>query len=147
MKQKKLKLGVAESCTGGALSNAITDIPGASQFFVLGVIAYSQEAKKEVLGVNPETIEKHGVVSPEVAGEMAQNVKKLAKADVGISTTGFASPGEGVPEDKVGLVYIGICARNLTVVGKKFSGERVEIKNAVVNYAIKKLLIIIKKEF
>lgn len=147
LRKKNLSLAIAESCTGGAISNAITNISGASHFFVLGVVAYSAKAKKEVLGVRSTTIKKYGVVSKEVAEEMCLKVKKLANADIGIATTGYASPGKGIPEEKVGLAYIGVCARNLTVIERKFSGDRMEIKNAITNYTLEKLLTIIKKEF
>lgn len=148
LKQKKLKIAFAESCTGGALSDAFTNISGASRFFVTGIVAYSVEAKKKILAVKPKTIDKHGAVSAEVAKEMCMNVKSLADADIGISTTGYASEGEGIPKDKVGLVYIGICYnRHLIVFEKRFQGQRHEIKADITDFVVEKLLEIIKKEF
>lgn len=104
-KKKGLTLSVAESCTGGLISHYLTTISGASNFFVAGLISYSPEVKKTLLGVSPETILRHGVVSEETAREMAEKVRLLTKTDYSLSTTGNLGPD--VLEDKEqGLIYI-----------------------------------------
>lgn len=100
-------LAVAESCTGGLISKRITDVPGSSEMLGYGVVTYANEAKMKLLSVKPETLEKHGAVSPETAAEMAEGVRRLSGADVGIATTGIAGPGGGSAEKPVGLVYLG----------------------------------------
>lgn len=107
LRAKGLKLASAESCTGGMISSRITEISGASNVFSCGVCAYSNDIKEKVLGVSNITIENFGAVSKQTALEMAQGVRKLSGADIGISTTGIAGPNtdEGKP---VGLVYVGI---------------------------------------
>lgn len=114
--KKKLTIATAESCTGGLVSERITQIPGASEIFGCGVCSYANEIKQRVLGVSEETLAKYGAVSEQTAEEMARGVRKLAHADIGISTTGIAGPGGGTPEKPVGLVYIGINSDKLTTV-------------------------------
>ncbi|HEY5094973.1 MAG TPA: competence/damage-inducible protein A [Candidatus Eremiobacteraceae bacterium] len=101
-------LAVGESCTGGSLAAAITSIPGASSYFRGGVVAYDNEAKRRLLDVEPDLIERHGAVSEEVAGAMALGARAALRADVGISITGVAGPDGGTPEKPVGLVFIGL---------------------------------------
>ena len=105
--EKNKKIATAESCTGGLLSTLITSISGASGVFGLGVCSYSPAAKHEILHVSSETLEKYGTVSPHTAKQMAENVRKIARADIGVSVTGVAGPNmsEGKP---VGLVYIAL---------------------------------------
>ena len=109
--EKLLALGttvaVAESCTGGLLSAAFVEYAGISPVFLEGVITYANEAKIR-LGVRPDTLEKHGAVSREVAAEMAEAVRKRAGSTFGISTTGVAGPSGGTRQKPVGLVYIGV---------------------------------------
>ena len=101
-------LAVAESCTGGGLADAITDIPGSSDYFLGGVVSYSNSAKQRLLGVDPGTLEKHGAVSPQVARQMAEGVRRAFGADFGAGITGIVGPGGGTSEKPVGLVYIGV---------------------------------------
>jgi nicotinamide-nucleotide amidase len=108
LKEKKKTLAVAESCTGGYVAKRITEIPGASEVFGCGVCTYSNEMKTKLLGVNKETLNSFGAVSHETAAEMAQGVRKLSGADIGISVTGIAGPDGGTPEKPVGLTYIGV---------------------------------------
>jgi nicotinamide-nucleotide amidase len=111
LREKRLTVALAESCTGGKVAAAITDIPGASDVFGYGVCTYANEAKQKLLGVNPETLAVHGAVSAETAREMAAGVRKLSGADIGISVTGIAGPDGGSEEKPVGLVWFGIdCA-------------------------------------
>lgn len=116
--RKKVTVATAESCTGGLVSERITEVPGASEIFGCGVCSYANEIKHRVLGVSEETLAKYGAVSEQTAREMAGGVRKLAGADIGVSTTGIAGPGGGTPEKPVGLVYIGIDSDKLTTVLK-----------------------------
>ncbi len=106
--KKKLKLSVAESCTGGLLASSITSISGASKVFNLGLVTYSNEAKIKVLKINKNIIKKYGAVSHECCLAMANNLSKLSKANINVSITGVAGPGGGTKHKPVGLVYIGI---------------------------------------
>jgi nicotinamide-nucleotide amidase len=99
-------LATAESCTGGMVATRLTSVPGSSDVFVGGVVAYSNAVKEQELGVSAATLVEHGAVSPETAAEMAVGVRARLGADVGISVTGIAGPGGGTPEKPVGLVYI-----------------------------------------
>lgn len=103
-----LTVATAESCTGGLLAKRITDVPGASRIFQLGLITYSNEAKIKELGVPEEILKNHGAVSQKTARAMAENVRKIASADYGMGITGIAGPDGGTPEKPVGLVYIGL---------------------------------------
>jgi nicotinamide-nucleotide amidase len=114
LKEKGLSVATAESCTGGLVSARITEIPGSSDVFHCGVCAYANEVKQSVLGVNGETLKEYGAVSAQTAAEMAKGVRKLAGADIGISTTGIAGPDGGTEEKPVGTVYIGIDSDKMT---------------------------------
>jgi competence/damage-inducible protein CinA C-terminal domain len=105
---KNLTVAVAESCTGGMLASAFTDIAGISKIFMEGDVTYSNDAKIRRLGVKEETLQKHGAVSSETAAEMAQGIAKAAGTDIGISTTGIAGPDGGTVENPVGTVFIGL---------------------------------------
>ncbi len=107
LKDSGKNLSVAESCTGGLIGERLTDISGASAYFMQGVVAYANEAKIKTLNVAPATIEKHGAVSAEVAEEMARGMRELANTDYAISVTGIAGPGGGTDEKPVGTVFIG----------------------------------------
>lgn len=106
---KGLKIATAESCTGGLISERITSVSGASEVFDCGVCAYSNEIKKKVLSVPDDTLEILGAVSAETAIRMAEGVKRLSGADIGVSTTGIAGPSGGTPQKPVGLVFCAIC--------------------------------------
>lgn len=130
-------IAIAESCTGGYLANLITDIPGASHAFMEGIITYSNDSKVGELGVKPETIKKYGAVSPQVAGEMAEGIRKKSGAGIGISITGIAGPTGGTKTKPIGLVYIALS------IGKKiicrqfnFLGSRMEIKHQAAQAAL-----------
>jgi competence/damage-inducible protein CinA-like protein len=101
-----LRLATAESCTGGMVAARLTDVPGSSESFVGGVVAYSDEVKRAGLGVPEELLVKHGAVSAEVAAAMAEGARERLRADVAVSVTGVAGPGGGTPEKPVGLVYV-----------------------------------------
>lgn len=108
LRKKKKKVAFAESCTGGYLSKRLTEVPGASAVFDCGVCSYANEIKELVLGVRAQTLAEHGAVSEETAREMAEGVRKLSGAEIGVSTTGIAGPDGGSEGKPVGLVYVGI---------------------------------------
>ncbi len=135
--KKNLKIATAESCTGGLLGDEITNISGASKYYLGGVIAYSNDIKMKVLNVKKETLENHGAVSRECAEEMARGVAKLFNADVAIATTGIAGPRGGSKEKPVGLVYIAYYIfGSVDVEARKFKGSRREIKRKIVEHAL-----------
>jgi nicotinamide-nucleotide amidase len=127
--ERKLMIAVAESCTGGLIADKITDVPGSSNCFDRGVIAYSNRSKTEILKVPKELIEKYGAVSSEVAKAMAQGVRQIAHTDIGVSTTGIAGPAGGSLDKPVGLVWIGFSDRNETLAVKfNFGDDRRRVK-------------------
>ena len=137
LKEKKLKLAVAESCTGGLITHRITNVPGSSKYFERGVVAYSNEAKVQILGVPEELIKKHGAVSEEVAIAMAEGVRKISNADIGISTTGIAGPTGATPTKPVGLVWIGYADKNESFAKKfLFGDDRLENKERAAQAAL-----------
>ncbi len=126
--EKRLTLGVAESFTGGLISQSIVFVPGASGYYLLGVTAYGNEAKETILGVRHKTLIKYGAVSDEVAREMAEGIRKIASADIGISSTGIAGPTGGTDEKPVGLAYIALAYGEGTTVKRLiFKGNRGQI--------------------
>ena len=138
--EKRLTLAVAESCTGGLLSNTLTDVPGSSKWFKGGVVAYTNEIKKRILGVNTATLKKYGAVSKETALELAKNVRKKLNSGIGVSVTGLAGPGGGTQKTPVGTVFIGVYDGKKTLVKKlRLKGTRVKIKKKAVQAAIKML--------
>lgn len=108
LQTKKMVLATAESCTGGLVSEKITEVAGCSAVFTCGVCSYANEIKECVLGVKHETLLRYGAVSEETAREMAAGIRRISGASVGISTTGIAGPGGGTTEKPVGLVYIAV---------------------------------------
>jgi len=110
--ERSLKLAVAESCSGGLLADHITDVPGSSDYFVGGVVAYAYEAKVALVHVSWDTLRLHGAVSRETAVEMARGVRTTMGADIGVSITGIAGPAGGLPEKPVGTTWIGFSARD-----------------------------------
>ena len=126
---RKLTLAVAESCTGGMIAQKITAVSGSSDFFRGGMVAYSNDAKRQWLGVAEETLEKHGAVSKETAAEMAQGVRTRLDASLGVATTGIAGPGGGTPETPVGTVFIGVADEQCAEVkGMTIGGERDRVR-------------------
>ena len=115
LSRSKKTLAIAESCTGGLLADRITDIPGSSDYFKLGIITYSNESKNKLLDIPMETIKKYGAVSKEVAGLMAKNVRMLAGADYGIGISGILGPGGATSRKPAGLVYIALSTKAKTI--------------------------------
>ena len=118
LKRKKLKIAIAESCTGGMLSSAITSVSGSSKVFTLGVVTYSNQSKTKVLRVPKNIIRKYGSVSEQVCKAMVKNVSKIGKTNFSVSITGIAGPSGGTKIKPVGLVYVGIKKGNRTEVKK-----------------------------
>ena len=112
LRQGGLKLAAAESCTGGLVADHITDIPGSSDYFIGGVVAYAYEAKVALLHVSWDTLRLHGAVSRATVIEMARGVRTALGADIGVSVSGIAGPGGGLPEKPVGTTWIGLSARD-----------------------------------
>jgi nicotinamide-nucleotide amidase len=123
-------IATAESCTGGLVSKMITSVPGASEYFRGGIVSYSDDAKRDLLGVEHSLIERHGAVSEEVAAAMALGARARLKSTVGVSVTGIAGPGGGTDEKPVGLIYIGLAdASGKTQVRKmNLPGDRAGIR-------------------
>lgn len=141
LKEKHLKIATAESLTGGLVSKRITEVSGASEIFECGVCSYSNRIKHKILGVSEETLEKYSEYSKECAMEMADGVRKLSGADIGISTTGVAGPSGGTDENPVGSVYVGISAKNYCSAEKLhlsrgFSDERELIRYLASSHAL-----------
>ena len=138
--ERGLKLAVAESCTGGTIASRFTAIPGASQYFMAGVVSYSNESKCDLLGVSPEDIERYGAVSESVALQMAEGVRRVAKADYAIATTGIAGPAGGSTEKPVGTVWMAIATPSGSRAVMRNSGtDRSQIINRASAYAIEML--------
>lgn len=112
LKAKKLSLSTAESCTGGGIAASITSVPGSSEYFKGGIVAYSNEVKEVLLHVSAETLAKHGAVSRETVVEMAKGAMKTLKTDCAVATSGIAGPGGGTPEKPVGTVWIAVAYKN-----------------------------------
>lgn len=130
LRARNIKLATAESCTGGLISERITAVSGASEVFDCGVCSYSNEIKHKVLGVSEETLSVLGAVSSETAMQMAEGVRRLADADLAVSTTGIAGPTGGTPEKPVGLVFCGICTKNKTYAIKLLLGGKINNTNS-----------------
>jgi PncC family amidohydrolase len=111
LKRQDLTLATAESCTGGLVGHLITNVPGSSEYFLGGVIAYSYEAKERILGVRHATLYDHGAVSRETAVAMAHGARRIMGADVGVAVTGIAGPGGGTPDKPVGLTWVAVSLR------------------------------------
>jgi nicotinamide-nucleotide amidase len=132
----KLTLAVAESCTGGMLGERVTNIPGSSDVFLGGVIAYHNDVKKELLGVTAQLLEEHGAVSEQVALQMAAGIRERTGADVGISVTGIAGPGGGTPEKPVGLIWVAVHASDAKARRFHVGGDRAEIRQRAAQAAL-----------
>jgi nicotinamide-nucleotide amidase len=131
-----LTLAVAESCTGGMLGERITSVPGSSDVFRGGVIAYHNDVKREALGVVQEDLKAFGAVSEQVALQMATGVRNKMGADIGLSITGVAGPGGGSVEKPVGLVWIGFHGARLTARRINAGGDRAEIRQRATQAAL-----------
>ncbi|MFW9874642.1 MAG: CinA family protein [Candidatus Thorarchaeota archaeon] len=134
---KSLKIAIAESCTGGYISHMITNISGASKVFERGIVCYSNQAKIELLNVEPNSLEVHGAVSENVVKQLAHNIRILSNVDIGIAISGIAGPTGGTPEKPVGTVYIGFSTAEDTQVNRyNFKTNRIFFKKLVLEKVV-----------
>ena len=142
-----LTISVAESCTGGGLGNALTNVPGSSAVFLGGVIPYSNKLKTGILDMKKETLEKYGAVSKYVAKEMAENVRKITGSDIGVSITGIAGPGGGTAKKPVGLVFMHLNTEDKDIGEYRiFPGDREVVKIRTINYCLNMIFRYLKDE-
>ncbi|MBV8622808.1 MAG: CinA family protein [Herbaspirillum sp.] len=141
LKAKGLLLATAESCTGGGISHAITEIAGSSEWFDCGFVTYSNASKNELLDISEALIAQHGAVSEEIAGAMAEGAVANSSSDVSVSTTGIAGPGGAVPGKPVGTVCFGWRVGDKTYTERLvFKGDRQQVRAQTVDHALKGLL-------
>ncbi|MDD2891148.1 MAG: CinA family protein [bacterium] len=141
LKEKNLTISVVESCTGGLIQKLITDNPGSSEYFLGGVVAYSNKLKEKLIGVKRSTLLKYGAVSKETSVELANGITKITGSSIGISTTGIAGPGGGTKDKPVGLVYIGIrINKKITFYKYIFKGTREQIRKQTAEEGLKKVI-------
>ena len=135
LKAKNLSLSTAESCTGGGIAALITSVPGSSEDFNGGIVAYSNEIKKDLLHVSAETLAKYGAVSRETVIEMVKGAMKTLKTDCAVATSGIAGPGGGTPEKPVGTVWIAAAYKNDIVTMKQEGdcGRAGNVQSAIQN--------------
>jgi nicotinamide-nucleotide amidase len=137
---KKLLLATAESCTGGLIAAACTDLAGSSVWFERGFVSYSNAAKTELLGVPVDLIESHGAVSEPVARAMVEGALRHSRAQVAVAVTGVAGPGGGSPDKPVGTVWFGWATPDGVVTDKRcFDGDRQQVREATVQHALLRL--------
>ncbi len=141
--REKRKLGIAESCTGGLLLATLTEFPGASDYLLGGIVAYSNEIKESMLHVSSETLKKYGAVSKETAIEMVNGIFRVTKADIAISVTGILGPSGGSIEKPVGTVWMAIGQSGQKIdshlISLKPNQTRTEYRDAVINYLLEAL--------
>jgi nicotinamide-nucleotide amidase len=137
MTQQGLSLALAESCTGGLIGHLLTQVPGSSDFLERGMVVYSNRAKRELLGVKAETLEKYGAVSPETAREMALGAVSRSGTDIGLAVTGIAGPGGGSEQKPVGTVFFGLAQGDqVRAKGYHFHGDRDQVKSQSAEMAL-----------
>ncbi|MCK4686893.1 MAG: CinA family protein [Candidatus Lokiarchaeota archaeon] len=130
--KENIRIAVAESCTGGYISNMFTNVSGASNVFERGIVCYNNQAKIDLLNVDPKTIEENGAVSEEIVRQLANNIRIQSNVDIGIGISGIAGPTGGTPEKPVGLVFIGFSNEKETIVEKyNFKTDRITFKKKV----------------
>ena len=140
MREKRLTLAAAESCTGGMLSSRIIDVAGVSDVYKAGFVTYANEAKQKLIGVKEETLMKYGAVSEQTAREMVAGALRATEADMAVAITGIAGPDGGTKEKPVGLVYIACgSVEDIVVERCLFNGTRSEIRQASAEHALEML--------
>ena len=144
--KKKIKISIAESCTGGLLSSTITSVSGSSKVFTLGLVAYSNQSKIKVLKVSKKIIRKYGAVSKQVCSAMAKNVAKIGNTNMSVSVTGIAGPSGGTRKKPVGLIYVGIKKGNKINIKKYLlkNKGRFYIQKVTVNKCLGLILRVLK---
>ncbi len=135
--EQNLRISIAESCTGGFISHMFTNISGASKVFERGIVCYSNQAKIEMVNLDPTVIEKYGAVSENVVKQLAHNIRILSNVDIGIGISGIAGPTGGTPEKPVGLVFIGFSTDKDAIVQKfNFKTDRISFKKRVLKKVV-----------
>jgi nicotinamide-nucleotide amidase len=137
LRRRHLRLATAESCTGGLIAAALTEIAGSSDVVERGFVVYSNEAKSELLGVDAGLIARHGAVSEEVARAMAEGAIRRSHAEIAVAVTGIAGPGGATPSKPVGLVHLAVARRSAPTVHERrvFEGDRRRVRLATVEHA------------
>jgi PncC family amidohydrolase len=138
---RRLTLALAESCTGGLIGHRLTNVPGSSDYFVGGLVAYSYSAKEKLLGVRPETLETFGAVSEPTAREMARGACRVLGTHLGVAVTGIAGPGGATPDKPVGLTWVALCAPDFERAERYvWTGDRAANKEASAEAALRLVL-------
>lgn len=141
LKERGLTLSLAESCTGGLIAHRITDISGSSNYFLGGVVAYSNEVKEKILGVPHNILAQYGAVSEECAQAMAEGARRLLVSDLALAVTGIAGPTGGTPEKPVGVVYIALAAEGeVRCKSHLWKGDRLQNKAQSAEAALEMLI-------
>jgi len=148
LQRRKLMLATAESCTGGWVSEAVTMVPGSSDWFERGFVTYTYISKREMLGVKEATLNKHGAVSEEVVREMVVGVLAHSHAQVAVAVSGVAGPAGGTPDKPVGFVCFawGMKDGKPRAETKRFSGDREAVRRLSVEHALKGVLALLQSE-
>ena len=148
LEKKKMNLAITESCTGGMLSSSITSVSGSSKIFTMGLVTYSNQAKRSILKVRQQIIRKYGAVSVQCCLAMVNNLSKISKSKICVSITGIAGPKGGSKQKPVGLVYIGIRVGKKVVVNKcNFKNKgRIFIQKQTVKKTLNLLVQLIKRD-
>jgi nicotinamide-nucleotide amidase len=146
LRQRKQSLATAESCTGGLVGHRITNVPGSSDYYLGGVVAYANEAKMHLLGVKRETLERYGAVSRETVMEMAAGARQALSADIGLATSGIAGPSGGTPEKPVGLTWIGLSTAGYEDAWRyQWEGDRLAVKEQTTEQGLRLLVEYLEK--
>lgn len=149
LKEKKMKITTAESCTGGLIAKSITDISGSSGVFDCGIVSYSNEIKKSVLGVREETLAEHGAVSEQTVREMSEGALRISGADIAVAVSGIAGPLSDMTEKPVGLIFIAVNLRGKITI-KQLNNQfneniRENNRNSATNEALELVCEILRK--
>ncbi len=145
LRNQEKTIAVAESITGGLISDLITNVPGSSQYFLASIVSYSNESKVQLLGVRKETLQDFGAVSKETALEMAEGVRNRIGSDIGASVTGIAGPSGATEVKPVGLVYFCVSdGRKLSREREVFKGDRMEVKKQAAEHLLRKMIVFLR---
>ncbi len=147
LRERNIRIGVAESCTGGLISGALTDVPGSSETFIGGIVAYDDDVKRDVLGLDGDKLAKRGSVSAWCVEAMAHAVRDKFGADMGIAVSGICGPGGGTIRKPIGTVWMAVCGPEhlFDVRRLKLKGDRPEIRQATVEAAIQRAVEMIQE--
>lgn len=148
LKEKKLTLATAESCTGGLIAKMITDVPGASDVFIGSIVCYSNKMKMKWLGVKQETLEHYGAVSEPIVREMLDGIIQQTGSDIAVAVSGIAGPTGGTPEKPVGTVFIGVAVHDQsTIKNFLFEGSREDVRTKSATKAAELICELLEQDF